>query len=69
MMRHSTEDKRLSRGKPTKHDTESANKMRSEGLEDISPEDLTRLMEIRSEIEEEKEAIKKTLNEIRKRKR
>jgi hypothetical protein len=69
MMRHSTEDKRLSRGKPTKHDTESANKMRREGLEDIAPEDLTRLMEIRSEIEEEKEAIKRTLNEIRKRAR
>jgi ParB/Sulfiredoxin domain len=69
MMRHSTEEKRLSRGKPAKHDNESANKMRMEGLEDISPEDLTGLMEIRSQIEEEKEAIKRTLNEIRKRTR
>lgn len=69
MMRHSTEDKRLSRGKPTKQDTESANKMRKEGLEDIDPEDLTKLMEVRSQIEEEKEAIRKTLDEIRKRAR
>lgn len=69
MMRHSTEDKRLSKGKPAKRDTESANKMRGEGLEDINPEDLTSLMEIRSQIEEEKEAIRRTLNEIRRRTR
>jgi len=67
MMRHSTEDKRLSSGKPTKQDTESADKMRSEGLMDITPEDLTELMTTRSKINEEKQAIQNTLKEIRNR--
>lgn len=69
MMRHSTEDKRLSNGKPTKQDTESADKMRREGLEDIAPEDLTELMTTRSKINEEKQAIQNTLKQIRNRAR
>lgn len=69
MMRHSTEDKRLSGVKPSKQDTEKADKMRQEGLEDINPEDLTELMTTRSKIDEEKQAIQSTLNEIRKRTR
>lgn len=69
MMRHSIEGKRLSSRKPTKHDIESADKMRSEGLEDINPEDLTELMTTRRKIDEEKQAIQSTLNEIRKRTR
>lgn len=70
MMRHSTEEKRLiSNGRPAKQDIEKADKMRQEGLEDITPEDLTELMTTRSMIDEEKQAIQNTLNEIRKRTR
>jgi hypothetical protein len=64
MVRHSVEDRRFSL-KPSKEDLELVEKMRREGLEDIGAEDLGRLWETRSRIEEEKLAIGKTLQEIR----
>jgi len=66
MVRHSIEDKRFS-VKPSKQDFELVEKMRREGLEDISAEDLGRLWETRTRIEEERLAIAKTLQEIRSR--
>jgi hypothetical protein len=66
MVRHTIEDKRFSL-KPSKEDLELVEKMRQEGLEDIGAEDLGRLWETRSRIEEERRAIEKTLQEIRSR--
>jgi ParB-like chromosome segregation protein Spo0J len=66
MVRHTIEDKRFSL-KPSKEDLELVEKMRQEGLEDIGAEDLGRLWETRSKIEEERRAIEKTLQEIRSR--
>jgi hypothetical protein len=68
MMRHTTEDKKSnSRSRPTKHDLEAAEKMREQGSQDIAPEDVTPLLETRLKIDEEKQAIQKTLEEIRNR--
>jgi len=66
MFRHSVEDKRFS-VKPSKEDLELVEKMRREGVEDIGAEDLGRLWETRSRLEEERLAIEKTLQEIRSR--
>jgi hypothetical protein len=66
MFRHSVEDKRFS-VKPSKEDLALVEKMRREGVEDIGAEDLGRLWETRSRIEEERLAIEKTLQEIRSR--
>jgi len=66
MVRHSIEDKRFS-VKPSKEDLEAAEKMRREGVADISAEDLSRLWETRTSIEEERADIEKTLKEIRSR--
>jgi hypothetical protein len=64
MVRHSIESKRFS-VKPSKDDLELAEKMRAEGVQDLSPEDLCDLWETRSQIDEERHAIEKTLHEIR----
>ncbi len=66
MVRHSNEDKKFS-VKPSKDDLELAEKMHEEGVEDLKPEDLTELWETRSRIDEERQAIEKTLHEIRSR--
>jgi len=66
MARHSVEDKRFSL-KPSREDLELVEKMRREGLEDIGAENLGGLWETRSRIEEERQAIAKTLQEIRSR--
>jgi hypothetical protein len=66
MVRHSVEDRRFSL-KPSKEDLELVEKMRQEGLEDIAAENLSKLWETRSRIEEERGAITKTLQEIRSR--
>jgi len=63
-VRHSIEDKRFST-KPSKEDLKLADKMRQQGVQDITTEDLTGLLEIRRKIEEERQAIEKTLQEIR----
>ena len=64
MVRHSNEDKRFS-VKPSKEDLALAEKMRKRGIQDLSPEDLTELWNTRRMIEEERQAIEKTLQEIR----
>lgn len=66
MVRHNIESKRFT-VKPSKDDLELAEKMRAEGLQDLSPEDLSNLWETRSQIDEERQAIEKTLHEIRNR--
>jgi len=66
MVRHCIEDKRFS-VKPSREDLDAAEKMHREGVADISAEDLGKLWETRSRIEEERAAIEKTLQEIRSR--
>ena len=64
MLRHSNEDKRFS-VKPSKDSLELAEKMREQGIEDLSPEDLSEVWNTRGKIEEERQAIENTLQEIR----
>lgn len=64
MLRHSVEDKRFS-VKPSGEDLKVVEKMHQEGVQDITPEDLGKLWETRSRIDEEKAAIEETLHEIR----
>jgi hypothetical protein len=66
MMRHSVEDKRFS-VRPSGDDLKVVEKMRREGLQDIAAEDLGKLWETRSRLDEERAAIEKTLQEIRNR--
>ncbi len=66
MLRHSTEDKRNS-VKRSGEDLKVVEKMRREGVQDIATEDLGRLWETRSRIDEERAAIEMTLQEIRSR--
>jgi len=66
MVRHSVEDKRFS-VKPSEEDLKVVEKMRREGVQDIYAEDLGKLWETRSRIDEERAAIEKTLQEIRNR--
>jgi hypothetical protein len=64
MVRHITEDKRFS-VKLQKDDFELADKMRAAGMQDLGPEDLSDLWETRSQINEDRQAIENTLQEIR----
>jgi vacuolar-type H+-ATPase subunit I/STV1 len=66
MVRHSIEDKRFSE-KPVKADFELADKMHAEGIGDLSSDDLRELLKTRGRIEEERQSIEKTLEEIRNR--
>ncbi len=66
MVRHVVEDKRFS-VKPSEEDLKMVEKMRREGVQDIAAEDLGKLWETRSRIDEERAAIEKTLQEIRNR--
>jgi len=66
MARHSVEGKKFNL-KPSKSDLELAEKMRREGDQDLGPEDLTGLWDTRSRIEEERQAIENTLEQIRNR--
>jgi hypothetical protein len=64
MVRHSIEDKRFIE-KPPKEDFELVEKMIAEGVIDLKPDDLRNLWKMRSRIEEEKNSIEKTLEELR----
>ncbi len=64
MIRHSIEDKRFSE-KPPKEDLDLAEKMCDEGINDLSSDDLKDLWKMRNLIEQEKESIEKTLQEIK----
>jgi hypothetical protein len=66
MVRHSVEGKRFS-AKPSKDDLELAEKMHEQGAKDLNLEDLSELWETRSKIEEEKQAVEETLQQIRNR--
>lgn len=66
MARHSVEGKKFNL-KPSKSDLELAEKMRREGDQDLGPEDLTGLWDTRNRIEEERQAIENTLEQIRNR--
>ncbi len=66
MVRHSNESKRFYL-KPSKDDLALAEEMRRQGFQDLNPEDLTVLWETRRRIEEERQAIEKTLQEVRNR--
>jgi len=65
MHRHSIEDKRFSE-KPSKQELELAERMSAEGIGDLNSDDLRELLRVRSRIQEEKQSIEKTLQEIRK---
>ncbi len=64
MVRHTIEEKRFS-GRASKDNLELVDKMRAEGLQDIVPDDLSDLWKTRGRIEEQRQAIEKTLDEIR----
>lgn len=68
MMRHSTESSRFS-AKPSRIYLEMIEEMHQEGTTDLAPDDLSNLWETRKRIEEERQAIEKTLQEIRHRDR
>ncbi len=64
MVRHSVEDKRFSE-KPVKQDFELVSKMATEGINDLTSDDLRDLSKARSKIDEERQSIEDTLVEIR----
>ncbi len=64
MIRHSIEDRRFNE-QPSKADFELAEKMSVEGISDLGPDDLRELWRTRPRIEEERQSIEKTLEEIR----
>ncbi|MCW3980057.1 MAG: hypothetical protein NWF11_01120, partial [Candidatus Bathyarchaeota archaeon] len=68
MMRHSTESSRFS-AKPSRIYLEMIEEMHQQGTTDLAPDDLSNLWETRKRIEEERQAIEKTLEEIRHRDR
>ena len=65
MLRHGAEDSRL-RAKASKAFDGVIEKMRQQGIADVESDDLRDLWEIRKKIDEEREAIVKTLDQIRK---
>jgi hypothetical protein len=67
MMRHSVEGNKYTI-KPSRDYLEIAEKMHQTGISDLNPDDLSKLWEIRNTIRQEKQAIEKTLQEIRDRK-
>ncbi len=67
MLRHSTEDDRVSE-KSSKILLEIVDNMLQQGFSDLNPDDLTNLWETRNALMEEEQAIKATLQEIRTRK-
>lgn len=64
MTRHAIEDKRY-REQPSKEDFELADKMSAQGINDLVSDDLRELWKIRPRIEEERQSIERTLEEIR----
>jgi len=68
MVRHSTEGNRVSE-KSSKIFLEIVENMRQQGIPDLNPDDLSNLWETRNTIIEEQQAIEKTLQEIRTRKK
>ena len=67
MMRHSIEGNKYSL-KPSRDYLEIAEKMHQTGISDLNPDDLSKLWEIRNTIRQKRQAIEKTLQEIRDRK-
>jgi hypothetical protein len=67
MVRHSVEGNKYGI-KPSRDYLEITEKMHQTGISDLNPDDLSKLWEIRNTIKQEKQAIKKTLQEIRDRK-
>lgn len=65
MLRHNAEECRL-RVKSSKAFDGVIDKMRAQGIADVEPDDLNDLWEIRKRIDEERESIVKTLDQIRK---
>jgi hypothetical protein len=65
MLRHGAEESRL-RAKPSKAFAGVIEKMRQQGIADVESDDLRDLWEIRKRIDAEREAIVKTLDQIRK---
>jgi hypothetical protein len=65
MLRHGEEQSKL-RAKPSKVFAEVIEKMRRQGIADVEPDDVKDLWEIRKRIDKEREAIVKTLDQIRK---
>jgi hypothetical protein len=66
MLRHRIEAKKLG-AKPSKDDLKLAEKMRQEGVLDLELEDLSQLWETNRKIEKERQAVEKTLQQIRNR--
>ncbi len=64
MVRHNTEDSKFSK-KPSKLFLEIVENMRSQGIPDLGPDDLSNLWETRSILGEEQQAIRDTLQKIR----
>jgi hypothetical protein len=64
MMRHSTEGSRFT-AKPPRIYRDVIEEMLRQGTPDLTPDDLTNLWETRKKIEDERQAIEKTLQEIR----
>ncbi len=67
MVRHSTEGDRVSEGS-SKIFREIVENMRQQGIPDLNPDDLSNLWKTRNTLNEEQQAIEKTLQEIRTRK-
>jgi len=65
MLRHGAEETRL-RVKPSKAFVEVVEKMRKQGIADVEPDDVKDLWEIRKRLDDEREAIVKTLDQVRK---
>jgi len=65
MLRHGAEETRL-RAKPSKAFVEVVEKMRKQGIADVEPDDVKDLWEIRKRLDDEREAIVKTLEQVRK---
>jgi hypothetical protein len=64
MLRHGAEESRL-RAKPSKAFSGVIERMREQGIADVEPDDLMDLWEIRKRIDAEREAIVRTLGQIR----
>jgi hypothetical protein len=65
MLRHGEEQSKL-RVKSSKAFVEVIEKMRKQGVADVEPDDVKDLWEIRKRIDDEREAIVKTLDQVRK---
>lgn len=67
MIRHSVEGNKYNI-KPSRDYLEIAEQMHQTGISDLNPDDLSKLWKVRNTIRQEKQAIEKTLQEIKDRK-